>query len=527
MPKSQPRVIIIGAGLAGIAAGVALKVQLGFNNFTIFEKTGDTGGTWRDSTYPGCGCDVPAHWYSLSTELNPNWSRHYATQPELQAYWQHVFEKHRLGEQTQFHTGALRSSWDEENQRWELWVKDYRTGQERPEYAEVLIYAIGGFMNLQWPKDISGLDKFKGPLWHSAQWRHDVDLKGKRIGAVGNACSAAQFVTAIAQDPEVEVINFCRTPQWFVPRADFEYPEWGKWLFKNIPGIMRLWRVSISFRSDFSFLLFNKDRKWLVDLVRGRLGEYIRATAPPGFPIPEYPPGCNRMIVDPGYLEVINRPNVSTRWDAIESVVEEGLKMKTGEIVPLDVLIFGTGYSVDPVDLVVQGREMSSQEYFERQDGAGAFLGSSFPGFPNFFTLLGPNVATGHASVIFSEETQINLAMKLIKPVIDGKITSFAIKPVVCDEYNDWLQGRLQHSVWSECRSYYHRARDNSSKIVATFPGPVSLFWWLSRVPRWNQWEVRGATLDWNPHETRRKVVEFIFSWVVATFFAIPWGILS
>ncbi len=142
------------------------------------------------------------------------------------------------------------------------------------------------------------------------------------------------------------------------------------------------------------------------------------------YPIPDFAPGCKRIIVDPGYLSSLNRKNVTLRWDAIDSVVEDGLLLKSGEVVPLDVIIFGTGYSVvcasllrypgteglkEPVDLRVQGRGMSLHDYFASQGGATAYLGSCVPGFPNLFMLLGPNVATGHASAVFSEESQVSL----------------------------------------------------------------------------------------------------------------------
>lgn len=189
--------------------------------------------TWsKDNTYPGCGCDVPAHWYSLSTDPNPSWNRHYASQRELHAYWRSVFDKHALRDHTVFNTIVVRSEWDEDLQRWTVWLQ--RDGRETIEHAEILLYAIGGFMEPMWPKDIKGMEAFKGDFWHSALWKHDVNLKGKRVGVIGNGCSAsvfclhssslvsflsfsAQLVPAISHEPSTEVINFCRTPQWFVP----------------------------------------------------------------------------------------------------------------------------------------------------------------------------------------------------------------------------------------------------------------------------------------------------------------------
>ncbi|KAF8921179.1 hypothetical protein CPB85DRAFT_1269723 [Mucidula mucida] len=488
--------------LAGISTGVALKGRLGFQNFTIYEKAGDVGGTWRDNTYPGCGCDVPAHWYSLSTDPNPSWNRHYASQRELHAYWRSVFDKHALRDHTVFNTIVVRSEWDEDLQRWTVWLQ--RDGRETIEHAEILLYAIGGFMEPMWPKDIKGMEA---------------------VGVIGNGCSAAQLVPAISHEPSTEVINFCRTPQWFVPMNDLIYPPWIKWSFANVPGVLKLWRAWLMFRSDMSFLIFNKDRKWLVDFTRLRLSAYMKDQYA-AYPIPDFAPGCKRIIVDPGYLSSLNRKNVTLRWDAIDSVVEDGLLLRSGEVVPLDVIIFGTGYSVEPVDLRVQGRGMSLHDYFASQGGATAYLGSCVPGFPNLFMLLGPNVATGHASAVFSEESQIQFAMEMIKPVIAGEITSFDVKEKICVEYNDWIQERLRHSVWSECRSYYHLDRDDKSRIVATFPGPVALFWWFCRRPKWRQWDIRGASTGWRKNERLWPAYEFLLSAVLVAMFAVPWSIL-
>jgi len=201
----------------------------------------------------------------------------------------------------------------------------------------------------------------------------------------------------------------------------------------------------------------------------------------------EQAPGCKRIIVDPGYLKALHRPNVTVSWEAINGIVEEGIELKSGKIVPLDAIIFGTGYSLEPVDLRVRGSKKTTiHEYFATQGGATAYLGTCMPGFPNCFTLLGPNTATGHASVIFSQESQIGLAIQLIKPIFDGKANSFEVTEDATNKYNTWLQGRLSRSVWTDCNSYYQSGGQKQTKIIATFPGPVSLFWWLARSVRWD-----------------------------------------
>ncbi|TRM62608.1 hypothetical protein BD626DRAFT_403629 [Schizophyllum amplum] len=501
---SEKRVIIVGAGVAGIATAIALKTQLGFENFTIYEKADRPGGTWRDSTYPGCGSDVGGHWYSLSSELNPNWSAYYASQPEILAYWDALFVKHQLAARTIFRTDVVNAEWDVERQVWRVeTVTREATGakgqeEERRDVveAEVLFYAIGGFMAPMYPREVKGRAVFRGEQWHSACWRHDVDLAGKRVGVIGNGCSAAQIVPQLAKDPSTTVLNFVRTPQWYVPQNNVRYPALVKWVFAHIPGVLRAYRSSVMARSDLVHLIFNQENKLVTKTARWLLSKYIRDTAPKEYAeklVPDYAVGCKRIIVDPGFLKSLHRENVALTWDAIDSVVEEGIKLKTREVVPLDVIVYATGYSLDAPDLRVTGSQgKTMREYHVGQGGATAYFGCSMPGFPNLFMLLGPNVATGHASVIFSEEVQIQLALQVIKPVLDGDAQSFEIKDEVVNKYNEWLQARLRHSVWTDCMSYY-RVDRSQGKIVATFPGPVTLFWRLARRPRWDEWKGVGA----------------------------------
>ncbi|KAF9265495.1 FAD/NAD(P)-binding domain-containing protein [Marasmius fiardii PR-910] len=494
--KHEARVVIVGTGPAGISAAIALKKQLGFENFRIYESASSVGGTWRDNTYPGCGVDVPVHWYSLSTELNPNWSSRLSPQPEIKQYWQRLFDNYGLEKYTFFNHWVGESIWNEDTKRYTIKLRDEITGVQSETETEVLIYAIGGFMDPVFP-EVPGMETFNGAAFHSARWRHDVELKGRRVAVIGNGCSAAQLLPEVASDSTVQVINFCRTPQWFVPRRNPTYPILIQWIFAHVPLVMRLYRNWLMVTSDLGYLIFRKSNKGLLWLARKLLTRYIKRMVPQDMRdsmIPNYPPGCKRIIVDPGYLKAVGQPNVRVRWDPIESVVTEGLRLRSGEVVPVDVIIFGTGFSFE-LRLDSKGvNGLSMKDYFHSQGGATAYLGSAIPGFPNLFVLLGPNVATGHASVIFSQECQIQMALQLIKPVIDGRIQSVEITEKANNDYNNWLQSRLDDSVWKECNSYYHDANSSQSKLIATFPGPVTLFWWLTRSIKREDWKVSGAT---------------------------------
>ncbi|KAJ3995945.1 hypothetical protein F5050DRAFT_1572483, partial [Lentinula boryana] len=441
--------------LGGICTAVELKKQLCFDNFTIYERDSTIGGTWR-----GCGSDIPGHWYSLSSEPNPNWDNLYATQPEIRDYWQNIFDKYDLQSHTQFNSMVTSAVWSNETQRYTVEVTNTVSGGKTTVEANVMFYAIGGFQKPVFSTDVPGRESFNEPIWHSARYRHDVDLKGKRVGVIGNGCSAAQLVPVLSEDPSVQVTNFCRTPQWYVPRTNYAYPRWIKWAFAHVPFVMRFYR---------GFLMVRLLSKYIAS--KAPKNEVTKLT-------PSYPPGCKRLIVDPGYLECLKRPNVNITWDRIERIVENGIKLDTAEVVPLDAIIFATGFSVDPEDLHVRGSLGTTiRNLYKSQGGPAAYLGTSVPGDVDLaaYPCTGPNVISGSTSVIFVQEAQIGLALKLIKPVLSGHIKSVEVKQDVSEQYNLWLQDRLKDSVWNSCDSYYHWDNDRNSRNVASFPGWLKL----------------------------------------------------
>ncbi|KAI0039316.1 FAD/NAD(P)-binding domain-containing protein [Auriscalpium vulgare] len=493
--SEEPRIVIIGAGLGGISTALALKTQLKFEGFTIYEKGSGVGGVWRENTYPGCGSDVPAHWYSLSTALNPNWTSYYSSQSEILAYWQDLWTRHSLAAHTSFSTEVVSATWDASRQHYDVLLEDRTTGAQRTERANVVVWAAGGpFQEPLYPKDLPGAANFKGPVWHSARWRHDVELKGKRVGVIGNGCSAAQFIPVISEEPTVEVINFCRTPQWYVPRYDYSASV--KWIFAHVPFVMKAYRAFVMATSDIRYLALRRTGTRIQRQAREKLTQYVKETAPEKYHaqlIPEYPPGCRRMIIDPSYLASLHRPNVDLNWTGIDSIVEDGIRLKTGEVIKLDVIILSTGFSLVPPRLDIRGsKDVLLSEHFKAHEGAAAYLGLSVPGFPNFFMLPGPNSGGGHASLIFVEEVQIQHALQLIKPILQHKAQSFEVREDVTNKYNKWLQEGLAKTVWTHCTSYY-RGDNKDGKNVTNFAGPVTLFWWLARKPRIADYIATGA----------------------------------
>ncbi|KAH7889434.1 hypothetical protein F5I97DRAFT_1994531 [Phlebopus sp. FC_14] len=508
-----PRIIIVGAGISGIAMAVNLRTKLKYYNFVVYEKASNVGGTWRDNTYPGCGSDVPGHWYSLSTELNPLWDSYYVSQPEIQTYWECIYRKHDLLSHTVFDTNVKLVEWDDIAHVHKVTLENTLTGETTQVVAEIVISAVGGFTAPLFPKDLPGVETFTGSLWHSLHWRHDVDLKGKRVGVIGNGCSATQFLPVISAEPTTEVINFSRSPQWFARRSQYRYPQWIKWAFAHVPLLMKAYRSSIMIRvssfplsralpltgtskADLLWILY-KDKLPIGNLAGKLMTRYMRATAPAKYIhklIPSYPPGCKRIVVDPGYLAALHRPNVSLRWDTIQEIVEDGIMLSTGEKIPLDVIIFATGFYMVDKRLSFRGLNgVAQEEYFESEGGATAYYGTLFPGFPNYFSIVGPNSGTGHASLIYSIEVQIDYILKLIRPIVDGEVKALHVKPEATTRYNVWIRKRLENTIFLSCFSYYRGDSRAGGRNVATFPGMLTLFWWITRKPRWDDFEVVGG----------------------------------
>ncbi|KAI0071220.1 FAD/NAD-binding domain-containing protein [Panus rudis PR-1116 ss-1] len=521
------RVIIIGAGVGGIAAAIALKTQLKTSNFKIYDAGSDVGGTWRDNVYPGCSSDVYTHWYSLSIELNPDWDTTHVHQPQLLKYLQDVTRKYSLYDQCVFHTEVIAATWDASHQVWRVELKNLKTGSSF-DTAKAVISSVGILCVPRYPRDLDGVKtRFKGQYFHSARWNYDVDLRNKRVAVIGNGCSAAQFLPIIAEEPTTHIVNFWRTPMWYFPSVRRTYTAIEKWAFRNIPFVMRLYRWSIFLWQESIWLLVvgGRPNHTLRLLFQKYLTSYMKKLAPKRYHEvlkPDYPFACKRLVVDTGYYSMLHRPNVSLVKDNIADIVEEGILTKNGELIPFDVIILATGFVVDNYPFTVRGKKgITLQEYYDQHGGPTAYLGTTIPGFPNFFMLggtlprnmtqrytdirAGPNTNQGHGSVIFTEECQVSYITQFLKPILQGEVSSFDVTEKAADAYNERLQRRLNASVWSACQSWYRVGQ--TGKISSIWPGMFVEYWWAVKSPKWGDYEAVGAE-EW---QRRRKSDTIVF----------------
>ncbi|KAF9470688.1 FAD/NAD(P)-binding domain-containing protein [Pholiota conissans] len=488
---ASPRVVIIGAGAGGLTCGMALR-KLRHENFTIYEKAEDVGGTWRYNIYPGCSSDITMPFYCLSTELR-NWTASHLPQEEILDYWVDLAKKYNIYPHAVFNTLVVSAEWNKVTNLYDVITQDTRTNATTHSTAHIVISAVG---ILERPRFsyIPGLQTFKGDLFHSGRWDTSVQLSGKRVGVIGNGASATQFVPIISEDPTTQIVQFCRSANWVFPSLKKQYSGFRRGLFRFLPFFMYLtrWWQFIKFEALYASIFASPLLRWFMTKVTKK---YMLSTAPKKYHqklIPDYPMGCKRIIFDSNYLSALHRPNLDLNYDGIDTIVEDGILTKTGEHIQLDTLIFSTGYVTDSYPIAIKGRKgQTVQDYYDEQKGPKAYLGTCLPGFPNFFMIFGPNITTGHTSVVWTNELQVNYIMQLINPVLQKKVISIEVTEKATDDYDGMIQRRLSKSVFTQCHSWYRVG--GTGKITNAFPEPARMFYLWFRRPNWNHYLGIGA----------------------------------
>lgn len=482
----QPSIAILGAGFSGMGMAIALK-QRGFDNFTIYEKAGDVGGTWRENVYPGVACDVPSHLYSFSFEPNPGWSQRFSPGSEIWAYMQACARKYGLYEKTRFGRKVTRIAHD--GVRWTI---EFAEGA--PVSADIVVSGLGGLHEPHFP-ETEGLDRFAGPAFHTAQWRNDVDLAGKKVAVIGSAASAVQAIPEIA--PQVAHLDvYQRTPNWVMPRMSYAYPGWAKRLFGAVPPLARLYRGWYFTMMEARHRAFHKNDNWMKRLVRRQFAKHMEAqVSDPELRrklTPSYPVGCKRILISDDYLPAIQRENVDLVTEPIERIEESGVRTKDGRLREADVLVIATGFRpfnlLDSIDVVGPGGRTLREAW---SPGVAAHRTVAAPGFPNFFLLLGPNSGLGHNSVVLMIEAQVNYLIQLIVELQTRNARLVEPKREAASAYDERLQRDLSERVWAAgCGAWYV---DERGRNYTLYPHNVRAFLREMRRPNFDEFSFEPA----------------------------------
>jgi cation diffusion facilitator CzcD-associated flavoprotein CzcO len=464
-------VAIVGAGFGGIATAIKLK-ERGQDDLVILERGDRVGGVWRANTYPGIACDVPSHLYSLSFAPNPDWSKRFSPGSEIQAYLTGVAERFGVMPHIRFNTDVERATFDEERGRWLLEVSN---GEDVE--AEVVITACGQLTRASIPA-VPGLERFTGPMFHSAHWDPEFDPAGKRVAVIGTGASAIQFVPRIAESVERMTI-FQRSAPWVLGKTDRDYPERVKRLHRRFPLIPRLWRRLwwLWFESLVPVFTRPESRAGRLNVrIYKTLAQFNRFVQLRGdrklwkATTPDYPVGCKRILITADWYPTLRRENVELVTGAIAEVTEDAVIDGEGRSHPADAIIFGTGFTatqfLTPMQVVGRGGRRLAEDAWAR--GAEAYLGISIPDFPNMLLLYGPNTNHGTGSAVELLEAQAGYAVQAVGALADGKAERLEVRREVHDAFVREMDERLAGSVWVGCSSWYVTAE---GRVTNNWPG--------------------------------------------------------
>jgi cation diffusion facilitator CzcD-associated flavoprotein CzcO len=443
-------VAVIGAGFSGL--GMAIRLREAGIDFVVLERGTDVGGTWWANTYPGCACDVPSHLYSFSFALNPDWSQTYSTQPEIRDYLRGVVERFDLRRNIRLGHEVRQATWDEEAGVWEL---ETSHGRLR---TRVLVAGMGPLTEPKIP-ELPGLDSFEGPVFHSARWDHSVDLRGKRVAAVGTGASAIQFVPAI--QPKVSRLHvFQRTAPWVVPHTNRPITGFERRLYRRVPLAQRLVRGAIYAMRETLVLGFVKRPRLMRFVERAARRHIERQVSDPVLRekvTPDYTIGCKRILPSNLWYPALGKPNVELVTGGIAEVRPRSVVGADGVEREVDAIVFGTGFYVTdmPIGKRVRGRDGRVLDDLW-QGSPRAYLGTAVTGFPNLFMLLGPNTGLGHSSMVYMIESQLAHVMRALGALRSSRARTIEVRPEAQERYNADLDVRLQGTVWNTgCASWY------------------------------------------------------------------------
>jgi 4-hydroxyacetophenone monooxygenase len=495
-PDRDFLVAIVGAGMSGIAA--AHRLQQAGVPFLIFEKNPDVGGTWFENSYPGCRVDIQNHQYSYSFAQKHDWPFYFSPRNVLHDYFRQCAESFGLMPHISFGTEVVSCTWDEASARWTLCVRTEH-GESTIE-ANALVSAVGQLNRPKLPA-IDGLADFAGESFHSAEWRHDLSLEGKRVAVIGTGASACQFIPEIA--PAVEHLDiFQRTAPWLIPAERYREPvaEGFQWLLQHVPFYAEWYRFFLFYRGgegliasatvDPSYPPTERAVSAANEEIRSMLMMWLEFCAAGDDELlrkitPDYPPLSKRFVVDNGmWTQTLKRPNVSLTTTKIDRIESGGVRTTDGVLHEADVIVYGTGFQASrfltPMKVVGRG----GVDLHEQWNGdARAYLGIVVPNFPNFYCLYGPNTnIVVNGSIIYFSECEVNYVVACVRLMLSSGAASLDPLVEVHDAYNRRIDAANKQRTWgfSKVSSWY---KNDVGRVAQNWPFNVLEYWEQTREP--------------------------------------------
>ncbi|MET3527615.1 flavin-containing monooxygenase [Phenylobacterium koreense] len=489
-------VLVVGAGMSGLLT--ALRLEQAGVSYEVVEKNADVGGTWLENSYPGCRVDSSNHIYSYSFEPNHFWPQHYSTQPVLLDYFRGVADRYDLKKKIRFDTVAEEMVWDETRGLWNIRVRT-PTGSEQVE-ANAVVTAVGQLNRPRYP-EIKGRERFAGPTFHSAEWRHDVDLSGKRVAVIGTGASAYQFVPEIA-GKVASLTVFQRTPPWGFPVAHYheDVPEGMNWLMEHVPFYDKWYRFWMFWMvTDGLLPMVTADPNWAGPPIavselnlgfRQMIASAIAVQAP-GRPdlvekvIPTYPIGGKRALLDNGvWMAALQRDNVELVTDPIAEITEVGIETADGKSREFDVIIYATGFHASRFLWPMKIKGRGGADLHETWAGdAKAYLGMTIPHFPNLFMIYGPNTnIVVNGSIIFFSECSVRYIIGCLKLLAETGMIAMEPRQDVFEAFNTRIDEGNRLMAWGapQVTSWY---KNETGRVSQNWPFALVDYWRATLAP--------------------------------------------
>ncbi|MEE2034253.1 MULTISPECIES: flavin-containing monooxygenase [Rhodococcus] len=496
-PDREFRVVVIGAGMSGLAA--AHRLDEAGVPFTVLERNADVGGVWLENDYPGCQLDTSNFCYSYSFAQHAGWRYQYSRRDSILEYFRDFAEAQSLRHHIRFGSEVSAARFDEDARIWRLTVRDTADGSVSTIEAHAVISAVGQLNRPAFPAT-PGLESFTGDAWHTARWNHDVDLNGKRVAVVGTGASSFQVVPEIAEAAEA-VVLFQRTPPWIMPTPNYhaELAPGLRWLLREIPGYHRWFRflqfwVGVEGRRRYALVDPAWDKPGSVSednhALRCALEEYLErefADRPDllAHVVPDYPPYAKRMLRDDGrWASTLKRDDVELVTESITAITPQGLVTANGSHHEVDVIIYGTGFRASeflvPMDVVGRGGANLHDVWGGE---ARANVGVTVPGFPNFFLLYGPNTnLVVNGSIVLFSEAEVDYVMACLRTLFDADARTIDCRPEALERFYERVDAASAAMAFGVegVHSWY---KSSSGRVSQNWPLSTLEFWQRTRGP--------------------------------------------
>ena len=482
-------VTVIGAGMGGLNAALQLR-QAGFP-FTVIEKNAGVGGTWWENRYPGARVDTASRSYTHLFGVDFPYPNPFCEWRENVKYFNWVSDEFDLRRHIEFETEARALRWDEAAGEWEIEL----VGPDgaRTIRSRAVITAVG-FLNRPNIPEIAGREDFAGPSWHTARWPEGADLTGKRVAVIGTGCTGYQMIPELALEA-ARVTVFQRTPQWLFPVPGYRspFPPQVNWLDRNLPlhtnfmraractldALANVAEIDPNFDDPYACSALNKRaREQSLAFVEGKLADpaLVAAMTPP------HPVWSARaVVVDPEYsiLDALLRENVTLVTTGIKGIERCGVRGRDGALHEADVIVYATGFHATEYlyPMTIAGRGGQTLEDLWARDGARAYLGSMMPGFPNLWSVYGPNT-NGALNVASFHEKVALYALQCMETLVLDDGRTMEVRPEAYWRYNHLVDERNRRKAWSDPRAhnYYWTAHGRSAVMNPFSTAEMSRF---------------------------------------------------